>query len=476
MLWFALILPDLPLQVFTRGADDAGPLAVVAHHPRARVVAATPAALARGVESGRSVAGALAVAPELQLRDRDAALEDATLHEFAAWAGQFTPNVNLDPPDAIVLEVSASLRLFGGVEALARRIEEALPALGLHATLAAAPTPLAARWLARTRPGTLIRASNGWMRCLDALPVDLLADGAAVARSTLELLQGIGVRRLGEAARLPRDGLARRQASVVTDTLARARGELPDPRPWFVPPERFESRLVLPASVAHSEPLLFAAGRLFAGLTAWLAARHAALDRCRLSLEHDDLPDTEFEIVTGRPGRDEARLALLAREHLAALTLPAPVEALRLSAAAPATLHPRTQDLFGDPDVARDSAALLLDRLRARLGPQAVRTVLPVAEHRPERAWQAAEPGSRCPRNVSAARPRPLWLMMEPRPLGSIRPFTLLSGPERIESGWWDGADMRRDYYVARTPDAALWWIFERLDPPGGWYVHGFFG
>lgn len=476
MLWFALILPDLPLQVFTRGVDDAGALAVVEHHPRARVVAATPAALARGVEAGRSVAGALAVAPELQLRDRDTAQENATLREFAAWAGQFTPNVSLDPPDAIVLEASASRRLFGGVEALAQRIDEALPPLGLNAKLAAAPTPLAARWLARMRPGALIHASQGWAHCLDALPVDLLADGAAVARSTLELLHGIGVRRLGEAARLPRDGLARRQASVVTETLARARGELPDPRPWFVPPERFDSRLVLPASVGHTEPLLFAAGRLFSGLTAWLSARHAALDRCRLSLEHDELPDTELEIVTGRPGRDEARLALLAREHLAALTLPAPVEALRLSAEAPATLHARTQDLFGDPDAARDSATLLLDRLRARLGADAVRTVLPLAEHRPERAWQAAEPGSRCPRKLVAACPRPLWLMKEPRPLGSIRPFTLLSGPERIESGWWDGAEVRRDYYVARTPQAALWWIFERLDPPGGWYVHGFFG
>ncbi|MBD5804462.1 hypothetical protein AZOA_39050 [Azoarcus sp. Aa7] len=66
--------------------------------------------------------------------------------------------------------------------------------------------------------------------------------------------------------------------------------------------------------------------------------------------------------------------------------------------------------------------------------------------------------------------------MSEPRALGSIRALTLLHGPERIESGWWDGADMRRDYYIARAPDAALWWVFEQLDPPGGWYVHGFFG
>ena len=476
MLWFALILPDLPLQAFTRGVDDPGALAVVGHLPRAHVVAASPRARALGVEPGSSLAGALAVAPDLQLRDRDPALETATLEEFATWAGQFTPCVSLDPPDAIVLEVSASLRLFDGADALAQRLQQAIPELGLHSALAAAPTPLAARWLARTRPGTLIQPATAWTQALDALPATLLADGGTVTPATLELLHGIGVRRLADAARLPRDGLARRQAGTVADTLARADGETPDPRRWFVPPERFKSRLVLPASIAHTEPLLFAARRLFSGLAAWLAARHAALDRCCLVLEHDDQPETRLEIVTGRPGRDEGRLAMLAREHLAALPLPAPVEALRLSSGVPIALPGSTPDLFGDPDSARDSAALLLDRLRARLGPDAVHTVLPVAEHRPERAWRAAAPGTAAIRAADTPGPRPLWLIDEPRALDSIRALTLLAGPERIESGWWDGADVRRDYYVARTPDAALWWVFERLDPPGGWYLHGYFG
>ena len=451
-------------------------LAVVEGHPRPRVVAATGAARARGVAPGSSLAGALAVAPELQLRTRDPALEAATLAELAAWAGQFTPCVSLDPPHAIVLEVSASLRLFGGAEALARRIEAALPRLGLNAALAAAPTPLAASWFARACPGSVVRFAPGWARRLDPLPVALLAEGGAVSGATLELLHGIGVRRLADAARLPRDALARRQAGAVSDALARARGELPDPRPWFVPPERFASRLVLPACVATTEPLLFAARRLFSGLVAWLAARHAGLDRCRLHLEHDAHPETVLEIVTGQPGRDEARLTLLAREHLAALALPAPVDALRLTADAPARLTPASGDLFGDPAGARDGATLLLERLRARLGAGAVHTVHPSPDHRPERAWRNAAPGTRPAPGALGPGPRPLWLLHQPRALDSARSLTLLSGPERIESGWWDGADIRRDYYVARAASAGIWWVFEQLDPPGGWYVHGFFG
>jgi len=477
MLWFALILPDLPLQVFTRGVEDAGLLAVVEPQPRATIVIATAAARVRGVELRQGVAGALAVVPELALRERDPALEAATLAELATWAGRFTPCVSLDPPDAVLLEASASLRLFGGIDALAQRIADAALPLGLTTTLAAAPTPLAARWFARARPGTLVRPSDGWARALDALPIELLADGAPVPPATLELLRGVGVRRIGELARLPRDGLARRDASVVTDTVARARGHDPDPRPRFVPAERFASRLVLPASVTHTEPLRFAAGRLFSNLAAWLALRQAGLDCCRLHLEHDCAPATVVEIITGRPQRDAARFVQLACEHLAALTLPAPVEALRLTADAPVALPACTPDLFGgENDAAREAAIRLLDRLRARLGIDAVHTVLPVADHRPERAWRPAAPGTRPAPHPATLGPRPLWLMQPPRPLGAARTLTLLSGPERIESGWWDGDDVHRDYYVAHTAEGALWWVFERLDPPGGWYVHGFFG
>ena len=54
----------------------------------------------------------------------------------------------------------------------------------------------------------------------------------------------------------------------------------------------------------------------------------------------------------------------------------------------------------------------------------------------------------------------------------------LRDGPERIESGWWDGADVRRDYFVADTPDGATAWIYRDhrygVDD-GEWFLHGLF-
>lgn len=422
------------------------------------------------------VAGALAVAPGLMLRNRDVAAEVALLTELANCAGCFSPAVSLDPPDCVLLEVGTCLRLFGGLAGLIDRLVHELTALGLDVGLAAAPTPLAARWLALARPGRQIAAEPGWADVLSDLPIELIVRDGKVSAANLAMLRAIGVDRIGAIDRLPRDGLARRDAIAVSAVLAQARGEIPDPRPWYQAPPTYVGRLILPASVDTTEPLLFACRRLLVGLAAWLTARLAAIDRCQVFLEHEGRPDTLIEIVTGEPGRCEAQLSMLLREHLARLDLQAPVEALRLCADNPVFQPARSQDLFGDPGEARDSALRLVDRLCARLGSDAVFSLRMQAGHRPETAWCPAPPGSPVDVSKQLSGQRPAWLLNEPRPLTAIDRLSLLSGPERIESGWWDGRDIRRDYYVARSPDDALWWIFRSLDEPGAWYMHGYFG
>jgi protein ImuB len=108
-----------------------------------------------------------------------------------------------------------------------------------------------------------------------------------------------------------------------------------------------------------------------------------------------------------------------------------------------------------------------------------------VSEHRPEHAWRIAEPSLGSPdaplKTASAPPQRPSWLLATPEPLERRqgRPqrhgaLQLLGGPERIESGWWDGADVRRDYYRARDSHGSLLWIYR--DDAGQWFLHGVFG
>ena len=79
-------------------------------------------------------------------------------------------------------------------------------------------------------------------------------------------------------------------------------------------------------------------------------------------------------------------------------------------------------------------------------------------------------------------RSRPLWLLPVPESLGLIngRPawhglLALERGPERIESGWWDGGDVRRDYYRASNPQGAMLWVYTDLRTQA-WYLQGIFG
>ena len=59
------------------------------------------------------------------------------------------------------------------------------------------------------------------------------------------------------------------------------------------------------------------------------------------------------------------------------------------------------------------------------------------------------------------------------------QPLQLLSGPERIEAGWWDGQGVARDYFIALASDGSLVWVWRaRLAAPPGevnWYLQGRF-
>jgi protein ImuB len=406
--------------------------------------------------------------PDLAVRERDRAAEAAALSALASWAGQFTPLLSLSSP-SVLLEVEGSLGLFGGPESLLKRVTEGVEALGYRTSLALAPTPLAAELLARAGGVAVVDREK-----LEASLAPLRLDLLGLTEDTREALGGLGLRTFGELLGLPRPGLVRRFGRGVPDLLDRALGRLPDPRPPFAPPPRFASGLELPAEVAGSEGLLFAAHRLLLELEGFLRARGAGVLSFSLELRHREGEPTRLRVGLSAPGRDPRRLLGLLRERLERTPLPAPAAALYLEAASLEPLAPRGRDLFEREAAALDGAPLI-ERLRARLGEEAVQGLALAADHRPERAFRwvsSAEEGT--PEGNSPPGPRPLWLLPEPVAV-SRAGFSLATGPERIESGWWDGADAARDYYVAEDAGGARLWLFrERRE--GRWFVHGIFG
>jgi protein ImuB len=471
MLWLSLYLPHLPLEVFA--ATDT-PL-VISQGPdnRLQVCARNRSAATAGIELEMALGAAEVLAPQLQVCPRNPRAEQALLERLAGWAGQFSSSVVLRPPQGVLLEIGASLRLFRGLANLRRGVEEGLNELGYRARLGIAPTPLGAWLLARHGGGSACDRRE-LSAHLFTLPLTLLE----LPTKKLATLHGLGLYTLGDCQRLPRAGLARRLGRALVKQLDRAFGQRPDPQQIYQPPQQFDARLILPAPVEESEALAFAARRLLLELCGYLRGCDRGVSELRFLLHHHNAPDTSLKLGLVAPSRDAEHLLGLLRERLDRHTLTAPVEELTLTAERLTPWQIERTDLFDSPAENSGDWATLLERLQARLGPKALSGLDLHADHRPERAWRRCPPGEPGKQHTIAA-PRPNWLLGTPVRLSQNQSlshcFALQQGPERIESGWWDGERVRRDYYVARHSSGVRYWVYRDLLVEGSWFLHGIF-
>jgi protein ImuB len=443
-------------------------------------------ATAAGITHGMALNSALALLPGLHVLARDVPGERALLEAVAASATGFTPRVALEPPDGVLLEVRGSLRLFGGVRRLFLLLREQLQSMGIEPRIALAPTPLASLWFARTGEEVALRSRNSLASRLGPLPLAC----TRWPEKSLQSLATMGVRTIGDCLRLPRDGFARRFEPERLRALDRAVGRMPDPRAAFLRRERYAARRDLEPEISDVERLCRAIEPLVVELCSFLRLRRRGVDALEVALVHRDAPVTRVRLRFAQPVTQAERIAGMVHERLACTELPEPVRTVRLRSGPLLEVREESGDLFArDP---RRSAGVpqLVERLRARLGAGAVHGIRLVPEHRPESAWKTGDillfsdptrAGEKTGECHLFSR-RPLWLLAEPEPLeGRERPryegpLEIEEGPERIESGWWDGRDVRRDYYVARTATGVRLWVFRERRAQKRWFLHGVFG
>ena len=480
-LWLALYLWRFPLEVL--GAERAAvrPLAVISGTGAGSVVVAVGTnAESAGVHIGMSASAACVLAPDLILASRDEIAEAAALEGLAAWAGQFTSFVSLVPPHGLLLEIGGSLALFGGLDALLARLRQAIGALGYSAHFGVAPTPLGAWLLARAALEEPVTAMHSLPARLAPVPLAYLDLPPRIQQS----LHSVGVERFGDCCRLPRDGVARRTDPRLLAYLDRALGKRADPRLPYTPPPTFQRRLSLPGEVKSTETLLVAAHRLLLELAGYLQVRAAGVQALEWYLAHRRSPATRLVIELVTPSRDAEHLLLLLRERLARVVLAEAVVYLGIRVRDILPLAPSSQDLYGEERLAGGDWHVLVERLRSRLGREAVRGLTLSAEHRPEKAWRCCLPGESPAGAATSVHylGRPLWLLDPPEVLRTVagdpwleEPLHLERGPERIESGWWDGGDIARDYFEALHTSGSRYWIYRELREHRNWYLHGVF-
>ena len=472
MLWACLLLPQLALDaVLRRLPDPDAPFALVDGPAQLRRLhSVNPAAATHGLKAGMRLSAAHALLADVRTQAHDPLAESAAHRFLAAWAYRHSSLVSQQWSRAIVLEVQASFRLFGPWSQFEQTLRAELATMGFGHRIALAPSPTAARVLVGLRDGFAVTGQAELSAWLDRVPVRR----AALPDDAGERLQRMGVRTLGALRALPAASVQRRFGAGVLVHLRRLYGEADDPVACYTPPDRFDMRIELGYEVEAHPPLLFPLRRLIGDLCTYLSARDGGVQHFVVRLEHD-AGHTDVEVGLLAPERAPAMLFELARNRLERTEIPRAVVALRLQALELPPFVPAARDLFDTrPQQALDWPHLR-ERLRARLGDEAVYRVVPGADPRPERAWTRQIGDTTAAVATAPVRPpRPAWLLPEPLPLPASG-LRILSGPERLESGWWDAAEARRDYYVVETRDGQRGWAFV---PPGthdGWMLHGWF-
>jgi protein ImuB len=540
--FLALWLPCLQLDRHARdeaAAAGAWPTSDAAQMPRVvavrqggalRLTAVDARASAAGLFPGLSLADARARLPNIRIVADDPAADGRFLEKLARWAERYTPDVALDPPDGLLLDITGAAHLHGGEAGLRRDALARLERGRVTARAAIADTAAAAWALARFgRPAAaghpdaphagesdaMILGGDDAERVLDTLPCAALRLDAAV----LDQLERLGLRRIGDLRRMPRRGLVARFGEAIAQRLDALSGQRDVPISPLSPACDWAVRRAFPDPISTPEDI----ARLADGMLVALCSRLAAAERGARAIElRCRCLDGRIErcgIATAAPVATPARLMKLLSERLGHLRPGLGIESAELIATRVEALAPSQRSLgagLGTADRAPDLAPLV-DALSNRLGAQAVGRLVPVARHVPEAAQHllpalapidagiADEAASwRTPWADAAA--RPLRLLEMPVPLdvtaevpdgpplqfrlhGRLHRVRAADGPERIAPEWWHGQDGRdrpqdwlRDYYRVEDRDGGRFWVFRRLAQGGAqrgatrdWFLHGVF-
>jgi protein ImuB len=409
MLWACLHFADFSLQLLLRGAKLSSPTIITTGGNRPEVLSSNPTARNHGIAPGMTVSAAIALAPDLIDRPRDPAGEMRALEGIAAWAGQFTSIVGLAPPDVLLLEIEGSLRLCGGLRPLLLRLSQDLAELGYTAAIAVAPTPAAARLLARAGVGSTITDNAALETALAGLPLCLLDQ----PEDTIRMLALMGVHTSASAWHCRATGWHAASVNPCWTSWTVHWADCPTRvRPGLHPP--------LPSPAC---PACAGAGHRAAAVRRQPAdpgvdglAAHAAggITRLKLVLLHEERRPTLVCWLRAQP-RSAPHPRIVAR---AAVPSPCPT-AWRPSlwTAWRSGRWVRALSLFPEDRLPEEERWLIIEHLRARLGSDAVYSIASHSDHRPELACAAR---ARAAAAGDEHAKRPLWLLDPPQRLRKL--------------------------------------------------------
>lgn len=464
-----------------------------------------------------AVTQARAQVPGLDIRPADPEGDAAELRRLAiAFARHWSPIVALSDTDGFFFDLTGVSHLFGGEQALARRIVRLLARLGFTARIAIADTAGAA-WALVRHSGNIICAPGSLAAALAPLPPEALR----IDPASVELLRRLGIDSIGALAAMPRAPIGRRFGAEIAQRIGQALGELPEPLDPVVPPEHILVERRFPEPIATAEAIEHWLAQLVPQLAKVLEQSGRGARSVELVADRIDGVPQRIRIGLARPSRDSAHLLRLLTRRIEQVEPGFGIDALTLHVRSAEPLGPQPVAVRLDEEAAPDLAPLV-DTLATRIGIARLWRCQPVESDVPERSVAHAPVLAPPERSIRQGKiedvrqlarmgalppwhakwPRPARLLLRPERIEHViaelpdqppRRFTWrgtthrivhADGPERIHGEWWKRVaetSSTRDYFRVEDEQGRRYWLFRRGDGEReitgdlSWYLHGVF-
>ena len=474
---------------------------VTTHRLGQRIViaAASPEALAVGIEPGMPLAQARVTTPGLDIRDAEPEADAALLIRLALFAARrWTPRAAVADTDGLFLDLTGVAHLFGGEQAMCARILRFCVRLGFAARIAVAETYGAAHALARHGGEAILLCPEGNMATAIA-PLPLVA--LRVDEKILVPARRLGIERVGDVMAMPAAPLVRRFGQILLTRLNQALGRIAEAFEPIIPTDPPQALLRLLEPIATAEAIERVMADLVRALVRTLEEQGLAARSLLLVCTRVDGSEQRLAIGTARATREAPHLRRLFQMKIETIEPGFGIEAMRLVAARVEPLAPQPVEGGLADEIKAADLVPLIDRLAIRLGPCRLYRLSAVESDVPERSVHRVPPLAGVAQWPSW--PRPVRMLVPPErvenvvallPDGAPRRFTWrgrsycvlrADGPERIHGEWWKRraeAESVRDYFQVEDEQGRRFWLYRRgdaLDARTGdlsWHLQGMFG
>jgi protein ImuB len=490
------------------------------YQPHSELSHVAAAAQAAGVRAGMTVAQARALMPTLSVTHPSSAAERVAIDALADAAESISPVIEAGQPGCVWLDLNGLQHLYGPVrggseedreQAIAEEIARRVYRIGFTAAVGVGANKEIARLAARCGGIRIIPAGRE-REFLDWMPLELADLGAGLSGSDLELrLKRLGLRRLGDLARLEAGAIGSRLGEAGVRLARLARGEGSATLNMRRRAENFDEAVELEYGIENLEPLSFVLHAMLTRLIERLNLHGLVAGDLMLSLGLADRRHDERRVAVAAATSEVRALLALLNLSLAAAAPAAAIETIRL------TVEPRIprsaqHDLFLPPSPAPDRLEAAVARIAALCGPDRVGVMLSADSYRPEAMrlgtfapplasgnsykFSSATALERAETEVNVVRMalriiRPaeeIEVMLSRGTPEFVRGKTLcarvisVAGPWRRQGEWWAAAGQNprgqaptayaRDYYELALADGAVYQVYRDIYS-AQWFADG---